>query len=368
MRLFLSLSFFLLLVTSLAADYYQILGVPRSASIKEIKKAYKTLSLKFHPDKNPGDKEAENKFMEIANAYEVLSDESKKRIYDQYGEEGLKQGSPAQGGSFTFTNPFDMFRRMQGGFFEGDQQGRQLRRMPDTVVPLDVELEELYTGTSISVSVARQTTCSHCSGSGAESGGMQTCPKCHGQGMYVEQTRMPMGFMQVQKPCDMCGGKGKTIREKCHICEGKGTVHSEDRLIIQVEPGMKAGDEIIFNEMGDAGAEALPGRLIARINPRSHAKFTRKGDSLAYRQSISLLQSLVGFEIPMVHLDGHVVNITRTTVTPHGESITIPNEGMPIRDHPGLRGDLVVTFYVRFPKSLTPEQQQEFKRLLANVE
>ncbi|KAJ4458963.1 putative DnaJ shv [Paratrimastix pyriformis] len=343
---------FLLIGLALASDYYKVLGVERTATTKEIKKAYKKLSLKYHPDKNPGDKEAEAKFMEIANAYEVLSDDSKRQIYNQYGEEGLKQGSPAQGGGFSFTNPFDIFRRMQGGGgfgFEGGNPGQeqQQRRMADMVVPLEVELEELYTGASISV-LPFLLYSTH---------------------SLLNFTPLPATNPTANHPqVRPVRGKGRIVKDKCHVCEGKGTVHSEDRLLVQVEPGMKAGDEIVFNEMGDASAEALPGRLVVKVNARPHSRFTRRGDGLAYHQPITLLQALVGFEIPLVHLDGHVVNITRAQVTSHGESMIIPGEGMPVRDHPGLRGELTVTFSVLFPRALTVEQQSEFKRLLANVQ
>lgn len=365
-----------------AVDYYAQLGVSRSASTEEIKRAYKKLAMQNHPDRFSGDekKQAETRFMEIGNAYEVLSDPDKKRVYDQYGEEGLRQG--AGGGGPQFTNPFDLFRTFGGGgggafnieFGPGGATmhpgggGGQQRKMADTPVPLDVTLEELYTGANVEIAVDRQTICHHCDGTGGEGGATTTCPKCGGRGVVIEQTRIAMGVMQVQKQCDQCHGSGKTIAHKCPHCDGKGTVHGEDRLVVQVEPGMKHDDEIPFEEMGDAAPDATAGRVVVKINQLPHARFTRKGDTLTYRASISLLQALVGFTLPIRHLDGHVVNVTRNEVTPYGEVVILANEGMPLKDHPSVHGELHVIFHIKFPKALSEAQRADIKKVLTDVE
>eukprot|EP00771_Trimastix_marina_P000916 gnl/Trimastix_PCT/1950.p1 GENE.gnl/Trimastix_PCT/1950~~gnl/Trimastix_PCT/1950.p1 ORF type:complete len:379 (-),score=91.85 gnl/Trimastix_PCT/1950:142-1278(-) len=356
------LSFFLVLLLldlAFCKDFYEILGVTKDATTREIKKAYKRLSIQYHPDKNPGNKEAEGKFIEIANAYEVLSDNDKRQIYDRYGEEGLKEGGPHE-----YSNPFDLFSSFGFGFPGGQAQNREQNRMPDVRVPLQVDLSELYTGTSINVAVSRQVICPSCRGSGAEGGAMKSCPKCQGRGMYVEQQRMPMGIIQMQRPCDRCHGTGKIISQKCKKCRGRATVNREENEMVFIEPGMRDGDELVFDNLGDESPDALPGRLIFKLRAKAHSQFTRRGDSLTYRATISLKQALCGFEITITHLDGHKVTVKRDQITPHGETVLVKGEGMPHRDTPSIHGDLHVVFHVAFPGQLTEAQKQDLAKLL----
>jgi len=240
-------SFFVIVASN--SDYYKILGVHKDATPKQIKKAYRDLSLKWHPDKNPDNKEvAEQKFMEISNAYEILSNPDKKKIYDQYGEEGLKNSGSDN--SFSFKSPFDIFFE-QGGFSFGgnnNERNKQQNRGPDLVIPLEVSLKDLYLGKAYQVSHKRQVLCSKCRGSGAEhEHSIEKCSICKGSGTRVVTQQLGPGFItQTQTTCTHCGGKGHIIKSVCPHCKGKKVESGEETLIIRVEPGMTDGHHIVF--------------------------------------------------------------------------------------------------------------------------
>eukprot|EP01112_Ceratiomyxa_fruticulosa_P001467 TRINITY_DN1160_c0_g1_i2.p1 TRINITY_DN1160_c0_g1~~TRINITY_DN1160_c0_g1_i2.p1 ORF type:complete len:370 (+),score=77.55 TRINITY_DN1160_c0_g1_i2:183-1292(+) len=345
-----------------AQDYYALLGLSRSASPSEIKKAYRKLSLQYHPDKNPGP-ENEKKFVELANAYEVLSDPDKRRTYDQYGEEGLKQ----QGGGGGFTNPFDIFASFGGfKFQQGGGANSMQQRGPDVEVDLECTLKDLYLGRTFKVAHKKQQLCTHCRGTGAKKASdVQTCPGCKGTGMKVKVHQLGPGFVQqTQSPCDECGGKGKKVTSTCHHCHGKKVEPSEEELTVIVERGMQDGQQITFEGQGDEAPDTQPGNVHFRIVTVPHKRFTRKGDDLYHQASISLLEALVGFTKKIKHLDGRMVEITRTEVTKPGFVLTIEEEGMPVHNYPSQKGKLFVEFTVRFPTSITDEQKEGFKKLL----
>ncbi|KAF9310014.1 DnaJ- protein scj1 [Podila horticola] len=359
------LLFLLALILGLAtvalagADYYKVLGLTRSASTKEIKKQYKVLSRKYHPDKNPGNKVAEEKFVEVAAAYEVLSDKDKKTVYDRYGEEGLKQ-QQGQGGGFH--DPFDIFAQFFGGGAR-HQHGQHERRGPEMRMELEVTLEELYSGNSIEIEVSKQVICGHCGGSGAKSSDdVVTCSGCHGHGAKtVKHMLAPGMFQQFRQTCDECGGKGKMIRHKCPICSGTKVQRGSEQLTIVIEPGMADGATIVFDREADESPDLVPGDVIFDLRTRPHSIFERRGDALYTYVTISLEQALLGFNLEIKHLDGKVVTLTRgAAVTPYGFVQTLKGQGMPIKGSRGDFGDLFVEYKVVFPEKLSKDERALF--------
>jgi len=341
-------------------DYYEMLGVSRDASPQKIKRAYRELSLKWHPDKNPGNQEASKKFMDIGNAYEVLSDESKRRIYDQYGEEGLKQGGS---GGAQFRNPFDIF----SSFGFGQQQGQQEQKKGVNIeIPLEVSLKDLYLGQELKVAHKKQVLCPKCRGTGAKDpDDVYVCPECKGSGTKIYTQQLGPGFMtQTQRTCDKCGGKGKIVKTTCPFCQGKKVSVDEDTFTITVERGMPDGHQIVFEQEADESPEVTPGDVIFKIKTMPHKRFERRGNDLHMKMTISLLEALVGFSKNIKHLDGHEVIVKRDEVTKPGEIINIEGEGMPHHNYSSQSGNLYIEFIIKMPAKLTEEQKQGFRNLL----
>jgi len=337
--------------------------VARSATDKEIKKAFKKLAIKLHPDKNPGNTEVEKQFQEINAAYSVLSDTEKRRIYDQFGEEGLKDGNRGGGGQGWH----DIF----GGFFggQGRRQGRQeMKKGQSVVIELQCTLEDLYNGRDLEVLQRRQVLCPHCRGTGADDpNDISNCPVCGGSGVKIVNQQLAPGFVQrVQTTCDHCNGKGKIMNSVCSHCHGTKVQKGEQLLMVFIEKGMPNGHEIISPSESDENPEEEPGDLIFKIKQIPHQRFVRDGKDLKITVKISLLQALVGFKESFKHLDGHEVVLTRTAVTPPGYVQTVMNEGMPVHEMPSKKGNLLVTYEIVFPRTVTEEQKSEFKKLLGN--
>lgn len=347
-------------IVNAGRDYYEVLGVDRSASKREIRKAYKNLSRKYHPDKNPGDKKAEEKFIELAKAYEVLSDDEQRRIYDQYGEEGLNHGEQ------QFHDPFDIFRQFG---FGGGEPRHQERKGPEINIDLEVSLEDLYMGAYIDADIKKQVICTYCRGSGAASQeDVHICPACKGTGKrMVRQMLGPGIYQQVQMVCDACGGKGKTIKKKCPHCHGERVQRGGEPISITVEKGMSDGHRIVFEREGDQHPEVTPGDIIFTIKTIPHPLFTRKGNNLYVKVGISLADALLGFEKEIHHLDGHVVELKRTGITPPGFVQEIYDEGMPLHEFPSEQGKLYVEYVVAFPTELSDEQKEVIKNNFSKV-
>lgn len=344
-------------------DYYDILGVSRDASESHIKKAYRKLSLKYHPDKDPSE-EAKTKFVELANAYEVLGDEEKRRIYDQYGEEGLKHN-----GQQNFHNPFDIFSAF-GNFGRASSNSQQMQQNkgPDVEIELEVTLKDLYLGRVLDVAHRKQTLCHKCRGTGAKKASdVTTCGGCKGTGMKVKVQQLGPGFVQqTQTVCDECGGKGKKVTSTCPHCGGKKVEVGEDNLMVSIERGMVDGEKIVFSQQADESPDTTPGDLVFRLVTAPHKRFVRQGDNLHFSLTVSLLEALVGFSKKIKHLDGHTVDVVRTEVTKPGQVLTIQGEGMPQHNFPSQTGDLLIEITVKFPASLTEEQKEGFKKLLSS--
>lgn len=351
----------LLFVAALAnVDYYKALGLRRDANDKQIKKAYLKLSKEYHPDKNPGDKVAEKKFLEVSEAYQVLSDATKRRIYDQHGSEAVKKHESEQqanGGGGGAMDPFNVFSQFFGGG-GGHHHAQEEKRGPDVVLDLFATLEDLYTGKRLEIGVKNQIICPKCRGSGAKhEHDVKKCSACQGRGVRVQMHQIAPGFVQqVQTACDVCGGKGKIVKSTCPHCSGRKVVHGSKVLDVMIEAGMDNGATIEFENAADEHPDHNAGHIIFKISTLPHANFTRQGSDLFVTMHISLREALVGFTRQLTHLDGHVVTVSETGVTKPGFVKRISKEGMPLHNSPSQRGDLMVKFVIDFPSKLSPQQ------------
>lgn len=336
------------------ADYYQTLGVARDASEKQIKREYHKLSLKYHPDKNPGDQEAAKKFLEVSTAYDVLSDPDKRQIYDIHGEEGLTRAAAPQQ-----HNPFmDLFGGQQ-------QQRGGMRKGPDFRMDFPVTLEELYLGASKKISIQRKVLCTKCRGTGAKDGETKKCKACNGQGVRMTVQQLGPGFnVQMQTQCDQCGGRGNIPKSVCPICGGAKVQNEAKELEALIERGMGDGSELVFARASEQSPDTVPGDVILTLRQQPHSRFRRQGNDLHYEQTISLKEALLGFKTHIQHLDGRHVELKQDGVTPPEFVKTLRGEGFPVHNFPADRGDLHVKFTVRFPPTLNDQQKQGIKNLL----
>eukprot|EP01029_Cantina_marsupialis_P028546 TRINITY_DN776407_c0_g1_i1.p1 TRINITY_DN776407_c0_g1~~TRINITY_DN776407_c0_g1_i1.p1 ORF type:complete len:354 (-),score=126.12 TRINITY_DN776407_c0_g1_i1:152-1213(-) len=344
---------FCLIVAVFARDFYEILGVAQDASAKEIKKAYRKLSLKYHPDKNAGDEEAKKKFQEVAHAYEILSDDEKRQIYDYEGEEGLEKEKNGRGGH---ASPFDMF-------FGGGGGGR--RKGQDAHVEISVTLEDLYNGGKRSAKISRNVLCPKCRGTGAKDGETHRCPHCGGQGVRLVKQQMGPGFtVQMQQPCEHCSGKGQIYKHKCPHCHGKKKMLEDKVLEADIEKGMPDGHQIVFERQSEQSPGITPGDVIFILRTQTHRRFVRKGNDLHTTLKITLKEALLGFDKNIRQLDGREVPVRSSTITKPFSIRQIPEEGMPVHDYPSQKGSMFVKFEVQFPSSLSSKQKEMVAKLL----
>ncbi|QJD72087.1 molecular chaperone DnaJ [Marinobacterium sp. LSUCC0821] len=343
-------------------DYYELLDVPRDASDRDIKKAYRRLAMKYHPDRNPDDKDAELKFKEINEAYEVLSDAQKKAAYDQFGHAGVNgQGGMGGGG---FEGGFgDIFGDVFGDIFGGGGGGRRrssVRRGADLRYNLDLSLEEAVRGCEKTLKVPTYVSCETCDGSGAKPGtSAKTCGTCGGAG----QVRMQQGFFAVQQTCPSCRGEGKVISDPCGTCHGQGRTQKTKTLQVKIPAGVDTGDRIRLGGEGEAGAHGGPaGDLYVQVSVKDHPIFERDGAHLYCEVPISIVDAALGGELDVPTLDGRVkLKIPAETQT--GKMFRLRGKGIkPVRG--GSLGDLMVKVVVETPVSLTARQKellQEFQ-------
>ncbi|KAL1977286.1 hypothetical protein VTN31DRAFT_145 [Thermomyces dupontii] len=364
-----------------AEDYYKILGLDRSASEKDIKRAYRTLSKKYHPDKNPGDETAQKKFVDIAEAYEVLSTPSTRKIYDQYGHEGLEQHK--SGGGHRAHDPFDLFSRFfgGGGHFHGQRKG------PDMELRLSLPLRDFYTGREVEFEVEKQQICEQCEGTGSADGKVERCDKCGGHGIIVQKHMIAPGmFQQVQTHCDKCGGKGKRIKKPCPVCHGRRVVRKPTTFSATIERGMGTGSRIVFENEADESPDWVAGDLIVTLVESEPALgkndeertdgtfFRRKGKDLFWKEVLSLREAWMGgWTRNLTHLDGHIVRLGRQrgqVVQPNTVE-KIRGEGMPqwvenhMHDHSDSEeyGDLFVEYIVVLPDQMESGMEKDFHAL-----
>ena len=349
-------------------DYYEVLGVPKTASDDEIKSAYRKLAKKYHPDLNPGDKAAEEKFKEVGEAYEILSDKDKRARYDQFGHAGVdpNYGAGAGGG---FGGGFgggvdlgDLFGDLFGGGFGGFGGGRRAnpnapRKGGDIRVSLVLSFMEAVHGCTKTVSVNRQDTCPECGGTGAAKGtSPETCPDCHGSGYVTVQQRTPFGVMQSSQPCSRCGGKGKIIKSPCSKCHGSGKTSSTKRVEVKVPAGIDDDQSMRLTGLGDAGLNGGPsGDLHVYVNVRPHPIFERRGDDVWCEMPITFSQAALGAEVTVPTIDGRVSYQVREGTQP-GDVFKLKGKGIPHINGRG-RGDQYVKVMVEIPKKLTRAQR-----------
>ncbi|MFO1368742.1 MAG: molecular chaperone DnaJ [Marinagarivorans sp.] len=341
-------------------DYYEILGVAKGVSEADLKKAYRRVAMKYHPDRNPDDKDAEEKFKEASEAYEVLSDENKRAAYDQYGHAGL-EGAGGMGGGFGGGGFSDIFGDVFGDIFGGGGGGRRggPARGSDLRYTLELSLEDAVKGTSVKIKVPTLVSCKTCDGSGAKSGTKPaTCTTCGGHG----QVRMQQGFFSVQQTCPTCRGKGKIITDPCKDCHGHGRVEETKTLNVKVPPGVDNGDRIRLAGEGEAGAEGGPsGDLYVQISVKEHEFFQRDGKNLYCEVPIGLVEACLGGEIEVPTLDGRVkLKIPEETQT--GKLFRLRGKGVaPVRG--GAAGDLLCRVIVETPVNLTSKQKDLLRQL-----
>jgi len=347
-------------------DYYEILGVPRSATTEQIKKAYRKMALKYHPDRNPGNKEAEEVFKEAAEAYEVLGDPEKRARYDQFGHEGVRGDFGAGGFSWSdfhhFTDFEDILGSLLGSFFgiETGRQGRQVYRGRDLRVNLELTLEDVLKGKQAEIELTRLEACEPCRGSGAKRGtSPKTCPRCRGSG----QVAYSRGFFRVATTCDYCQGEGTYIVSPCPECDGRGRVNRRVNMKIAIPLGADTGLQLRLPGEGEAGIRGGPrGDLYAVLHVREHPLFRREDDDLICQVPITFSQAALGTTITVPTLDGET-----TVEVPEGcqthRVFRLKGHGLPHLREPQTRGDLHMEVVVKTPTQLTEEQRQLFQRL-----
>ncbi|MDO3383795.1 molecular chaperone DnaJ [Gilvimarinus algae] len=344
-------------------DYYDVLGVSKDASAQDLKKAYRRVAMKHHPDRNPGDKEAEDKFKEASEAYEVLADEQKRAAYDQFGHAGV-DGSAGMGGGAGaggFGNFSDIFGDVFGDIF-GGAGGRGRRGGPargsDLRYTLDLSLEDAVRGAQVQIKVPTLVHCDTCDGSGAKPGSKPvSCSTCGGIG----QVRMQQGFFSVQQTCPSCHGRGTIISDPCGSCHGQGRVEETKTLSVKVPPGVDTGDRIRLSGEGEAGMEGGPaGDLYVQINVKEHKIFTRDGRDLYCEVPIDFVQASLGGEIEVPTLDGRVkLKVPAETQT--GKLFRLRGKGVtPVRG--GAAGDLLCRVVLETPVNLTNKQKDLLKQ------
>lgn len=360
-------------------DYYEVLGVEKNASAEEIKKAYRKKAIQYHPDKNPGDKEAEEKFKEAAEAYEVLSDPQKRQRYDQFGHAGMSGAGGFSGGGFTMEDIFSQFGDLfeswgvggnMGGFSSffggGSSRGPRTRRGSDLRVKVKLTLAEIATGVEKKIKVRKLVACSQCNGTGSADGRTQTCSTCHGTGRVVRAQRSMFGMMQVQEACPTCHGEGTVIQNKCPHCNGEGVVRDEEIITIHIPAGVAGGMEIPIQGKGNAAPHGgVPGNLLVLIEEEEDPNLIREGENLIYNLLLDVPTAILGGKVVIPTLDGEA-KITITPGTQPGKVLRMKGKGLPIIDQYARQygtGDLLINVGVYIPEHLNKEEKELIEKL-----
>ena len=340
-------------------DYYEVLGVNRNASSDEIKKAYRKLAVKYHPDKNPGDQKAEEKFKEASEAYEVLSDDKKRQQYDTFGHDAFKQNR--RGGGAGATDPFDIFSEVFGGgsifdsfFGGGGRTAGGARAGADLRYDMQIDFEDAVFGADKQIEIPKSVTCDRCEGEGCEPGSSRSrCPNCHGTG----QVTMAQGFFSVRQTCPYCRGTGEHIEDKCRQCGGEGRVQQRKNIQIHIPAGVDTGSRLRVAREGEAGTRGGPtGDLYVILHVRKHDLFEREGDNLICEVPIPFTTAALGGMVKVPTVSG-TAEVKVPAGTQNGRTFRLRGKGVPsLRGHG--RGDQLVRVFVEVPTKLSKDQKE----------
>ena len=360
-------------------DYYEVLGVSKTASEDEIKKAYRKIAIKYHPDRNPGDKEAEEKFKEAAEAYNVLHDPQKRQQYDQFGFDG-PMGSGGFGGfggaSMNMDDIFSMFGDVFGGHgfggfggFSGRGGGAHTQhRGNDLRLKVRLSLQEINEGVTKKFKVRKDVPCQHCHGTGAEDGsGTESCPQCHGSGYVIRTTQSLFGMMQTQSVCPNCQGEGQVIKNKCHECGGTGVVKGEEVVEIKIPAGVAEGMVVNVPGKGNAGQRnGIAGDIQVFIEEEDNDTFVRDGNDLIFNLLLDFPTAALGGEVDIPTIEGKTLKVKIENGTQPGKTMRLRGKGLPaVQGYGNGRGDLVVNISVYVPKTLSHSEKkamEEFQK------
>ena len=359
-------------------DYYEVLGVDKNATADDIKKAYRKLAVKYHPDKNPGNKEAEEKFKEAAEAYSVLSDSDKKMKYDQFGHAGVDGAGPDFSGGFGNLNDIlnDLFGgAFGGGFggfggfgggFGGGQRRERVYRGRDIRVRVKLTLEEIAKGVEKEISIEKNVPCPDCGGRGARnSSDIKTCPACNGTGQVQRVVNSFLGQTVTYSTCQQCGGEGKIISNPCHTCNGTGLVRQRETIKVKIPAGVEAGMQMTVQGEGHAAKNnGINGDLLVVIEEQEHPDFRREGSNLLYTKVISIVDAMLGCEVEIPCLDGKY-KVKVEPGTQSGTVVRLRGKGLPSVNSYGT-GDLYVKIAVWIPKKLTKDEKALFESIRHN--
>ena len=356
-------------------DYYEVLGVDKNASEEDIKKAYRKIAIKYHPDRNPGSKEAEEKFKEAAEAYDVLHDPQKRQQYDQFGFDGPMGGFGGfNGGGFSMDDIFSMFGDVFGGrggfsgfsgFGGGGRQPAQ-HRGSDLRLKVRLSLQEVATGVTKKFKVRKDVTCSHCHGTGAEDGsGTETCPTCHGSGVVTRTTQSLFGMMQTQSVCPTCQGEGKIIKNKCHECHGTGIVKGDEVVEIKIPAGVAEGMVVNVPGKGNAAIHnGIPGNIQVFIEEEPNSTFVRDGSNLIYNLLLDFPTAALGGTAEIPTVDGSKVKIKIEPGTQPGKTLRLRDKGLrEVQGYGRDTGDLIVNISIYVPKELSKDEKKALEEM-----
>jgi molecular chaperone DnaJ len=342
-------------------DYYEVLGVARDASEEDLKKAYRKLAMKWHPDRNQGDKDAEAKFKELNESYDVLKDAEKRAAYDRFGHAAFEQGGPGGGGGGSpfggaFEDIFEeMFGRFGGG--RGGARGGATGRGADLRTQIEISLEEAFAGTKTNIRISTSVSCEACKGTGAEgasAAGAQTCPGCQGSG----KIRAQQGFFLIERTCPTCGGSGRIIKNPCKICQGAGRVQRERALNVTIPPGVEDGTRIRLAGEGEAGLRGAPaGDLYVDIALKPHPIFQREAANIFIRVPLRMSQAALGGHVEVPSIDGGRTRVTIPAGSQTGDQFRLRGKGFSVL-RSAARGDMYVQVSVETPQNLTPRQRE----------
>lgn len=354
-------------------DYYEVLGVEKNANDTDIKKAYRKLALKYHPDKNPGDKEAEEKFKEAAEAYDVLSNPDKRARYDQFGHAGMNAGAGGAGGfggfgggGFSMEDIFSQFGDIFGGHFGGgfssSRGGRRVNRGSDIRVKVRLTLQEIAEGVTKKLKINKMIACEACHGKGAMEGGYTTCPTCNGTGYVTRMENTFFGRMQTQSPCPTCGGEGKTITKPCDKCKGEGAIRGQEVVEIKIPAGVGEGMVLTVSGKGNAARHGgVNGDLLVLIEEEPDNELIRDGNDLIHNLNITVTTALLGGSVEVPTVDGRA-KIKIAPGTHAGKVLRLGGKGLPDVNGYG-RGDELIVVDITIPSKLSSEERKLVEKL-----